>query len=620
MTVSEWIKCDGMRVGCDHQLVFDCFEPNVGQCPELLEGYPIGFNSCGQGEPEDCDGGCAYRWYLGPTYCNPYVTNDMEFDPGCAGLYVSRLEAAWWWHVNGPGTGENMALVIETFEDFDDTCEIGDPNGQGERLGAVAVHFGYTEGDAGYRFFDSEDWLCNTGWIQLPRDGKGSYNIWLCTYEDQDPNSLYLATCAQPMLWGTGTNESPNQDCVDRGRGRCPRQYGGEGASSHQGPLQWDDDDPNGLPAWHDAPSECDDYAGLVSCPDPIGAMACFYVEWDGGWIPCGNECFGDIDCDVDTDLSDLCILLHNWLCEGPPRCPGDFDGDGDVDHSDLGILFGDIGCPDADLDCDEFGQNIISVSVVPVENSSVGPGDDPLEPTFHGGVTHFTFDLQVQVHDTDEDWGGARADTVLTPPNVEFFLHGLELDGYPPDPNDFDSHPALEFDSFWTSPSLFPNTGLGGAPFGFWSAGSRAADELQNSVWADMYETGADTFTIARFTIVVPPGGVTTPALVPAGTASGIPVIGTLMGSTTNSSTTPGCAEIAFDIIYRHCAGDIDGDLDTDQADLGELLSAWHTCPGDPDYNPSANLYDEGGPAEDCIDQQDLGVLLSDWGCGAEP
>ena len=58
-------------------------------------------------------------------------------------------------------------------------------------------------------------------------------------------------------------------------------------------------------------------------------------------------------------------------------------------------------------------------------------------------------------------------------------------------------------------------------------------------------------------------------------------------------------------------CPGDLDGDGDTDQADLGILLADWGCtggdCPGDLDGDGDT-------------DQADLGILLADWGCGSEP
>ena len=55
-------------------------------------------------------------------------------------------------------------------------------------------------------------------------------------------------------------------------------------------------------------------------------------------------------------------------------------------------------------------------------------------------------------------------------------------------------------------------------------------------------------------------------------------------------------------------CAGDLDGDHDTDSSDLGILLADWGCtggdCPGD--CNNDGNT-----------DHADLGILVADWGCG---
>jgi hypothetical protein len=52
-------------------------------------------------------------------------------------------------------------------------------------------------------------------------------------------------------------------------------------------------------------------------------------------------------------------------------------------------------------------------------------------------------------------------------------------------------------------------------------------------------------------------------------------------------------------------CPGDLDGDGDTDQSDLGILLAAY-------DLNGDGDLDGDGD-----TDQSDLGVLLADYGCG---
>jgi hypothetical protein len=141
------------------------------------------------------------------------------------------------------------------------------------------------------------------------------------------------------MLWGTGTGEWINIDCIGRGQGTC--SDGGQppdGETSRQGPIQWDDDNPSD--GWH-TPDECYTYA--YNCPDPLGAMWCAYVSGS-----CDGGCEGDIDGDGDTDQADLGELLKAWDSE--PGYPNwnenaDLDNDGHVGHGDLGILLSDWGC-----------------------------------------------------------------------------------------------------------------------------------------------------------------------------------------------------------------------------------------------------------------------------------
>jgi len=327
LTVSEWLDYGnhGQRQDCNWRLIFDCWEPDVGDhCPppdgDGYDGEPVGGGTCGQGEPDDCD---SSRWYLEAAYCNMYITNDMEFDPAYGGEYAQRIELAWYWYVNGAGTGENMALAVEFFEDFDDTCATGDPNGQGEYLGGIVLMFGYAKGDPG-AYFITDLKLCGLDCLPTPADGKGSYNIWILTYDDPNDPEFRLATCGHVPLWGTGDGEQPIPDDVGRGR------------MSHQGPIQWDDDYPTD--GWHTAPDECYDYSyGL--CPDPLGAMFCFWVA---------VECPGDVDGDDDVDQADLGALLTAWDSHwDDPTWDSrpDLDFNGRVDQSDLGILLADWGC-----------------------------------------------------------------------------------------------------------------------------------------------------------------------------------------------------------------------------------------------------------------------------------
>jgi len=78
-------------------------------------------------------------------------------------------------------------------------------------------------------------------------------------------------------------------------------------------------------------------------------------------------------------------------------------------------------------------------------------------------------------------------------------------------------------------------------------------------------------------------------------------------MGMT--DSTVTYCGWNIDDITFTGvpvCLGDLDGDNDTDHADLGILLADWgceFDCVGDLD-------------GDDDTDHADLGILLADWGC----
>ncbi len=58
-------------------------------------------------------------------------------------------------------------------------------------------------------------------------------------------------------------------------------------------------------------------------------------------------------------------------------------------------------------------------------------------------------------------------------------------------------------------------------------------------------------------------------------------------------------------------CTGDIDGDGDTDQSDLGLLLASYELPPDDPFFDPRADLNGDGE-----VGQPDLGILLADYEC----
>ena len=255
------------------------------------------------------------------------------------------------------------------------------------------------------------------------------------------------------------------------------------------------------------------------------------------------------------------------------------------------------------DTGCDGEPVDVLGFDVIEVDNSSVKPGDDPMEPEFNGGVTHFTFDLLVEVNE-ENDWTAAIDEFSLFGPGfgLLFFEHGLGWHE-PPDPDLFDDYPALEFDSFYSRPGVFPNEADGERDPYF--AEYDVSPQFRRGVWFDVIDNGDGVFTIARYTIVVPQGSPVVPGMVPAGQGGDAPLLGVLTGTGMSADTWRDCNDFAFDLIVGQCRGDLDGDYDIDQADLGILLADWgctSDCVGDLD-------------GDDDTDQADLAILLTYWG-----
>jgi hypothetical protein len=255
----------------------------------------------------------------------------MVFDSNYGGVEVSEIYLALFWYVNGPGSSENCAVLIETYEEFDETCEIGDPGEPGfdndttdpGYIDGLLMLFGELDSGAGagYGVLYTDD-LPEDVRLQLPIDGAGSYNLWVLTYTGADPtwpDDFSIATSAQPALWGTGDHESPQPDTVNRG----------ESCTEHE--TMWVEC--SGLPDFHEPNSDDCRNKAFGRCPDPLGAMICFCIEGESPWDPDG---------DGDWDQADLGIVLAAWCShDGDPNWNerADLDDDGHVGHGDLGIL-----------------------------------------------------------------------------------------------------------------------------------------------------------------------------------------------------------------------------------------------------------------------------------------
>ncbi len=246
------------------------------------------------------------------------------------------------------------------------------------------------------------------------------------------------------------------------------------------------------------------------------------------------EECDGDLDGDGETTGNDLINVALNLDAGGPN---GDVDGDNDTDRDDVAIVLADYGCPDDVV----VTGGIVTHDIVPVDNTSVGA--DPSHPEFMGGVTHFTFDLQIILG--DDVWTTTQATATLTEPGYSWFQHTLGGDD-PPLGASFTTFPALEFDTFFTRPDAL-DTGEY-----IFTAFLTSTSSTFGSLWFQVAPPLTEG-TIARYTIVVPEGS-PAPEVVPQGTGNGT-VIGTIIGSTTVASTVtfqygPFAADIVVDAL----------------------------------------------------------------------
>jgi len=143
------------------------------------------------------------------------------------------------------------------------------------------------------------------------------------------------------------------------------------------------------------------------------------------------------------------------------------------------------------------MGDVLHQLVVVP---NDVEPGSDPDHGDFNDG-TYFTYDLQVVITDdpngVPDDWTSTKAEAWT---DGTFFEHAYGSNG-PPNPGLFSIWPALEFDSFYTMPLSFPNTGTFEAP-SFVGDETDLQESYRKYLWFDTTNDGNGTYTIARFTI----------------------------------------------------------------------------------------------------------------------
>jgi hypothetical protein len=170
--------------------------------------------------------------------------------------------------------------------------------------------------------------------LQMPLDGSGGYRIIIARHYTS--SAITLASMAQPMLWGT----------KDAGNPYCPGNN-----PSHQGPRQWDDDNP--ADGSFDPARECHSYDwGPDHCPGILGAMMAFWSS--SQFTRCDANCDGYFDGgDIDPYFLALSDSVE-WQSRYPDcdyttaadaNCDGYVDG-ADIDPFFAGLVAGECACP----------------------------------------------------------------------------------------------------------------------------------------------------------------------------------------------------------------------------------------------------------------------------------
>ncbi len=268
---SEWMEyAGGVARGPTDDLVFDCIEQT---------------GTCGGGG----------LWFFGTGYCNGFWTNDMTLHPDTfEHVGLGRVDLAWFWDCNAPpGSGQVEDCEILVFTQESVPCEPDSFDYSGWIL-----DFGSLSCNPGAYYYSNVDLMGGT-WV-VPTGLVGSYFMQYTTSD-----GAAFATCAQPMLWGTGDAR------------------GDPDAPGTQGPMQYDDDAP--LDGSHTS-LECTDYS-LGECPDPLGGAA-------GFWGELADDCdFADCDDNDVIDTRDFACFFNRWV---PKDDAADCDGNGVIDTRDV--------------------------------------------------------------------------------------------------------------------------------------------------------------------------------------------------------------------------------------------------------------------------------------------
>jgi|GEM_PF-6192360 len=289
----------------------------VRACGQALAYDAFQFDSAGEAVGADTDCGLAdpfVRFLLNTDTCHMRTADDFTLEPALAGNDITRIKGGFYWYGDGVNP-DQCYVVVHLWESIDTTCNGPALDGF---LGAVVVDLGVLDANTGiYNTFDFD--ICaiiGGAGIPAPADGSGAVDILLANEYNAAAGSVTLATCAQPMLWGTA---------ADRPGSQADFPY-------------WIDLDRS---FEFEAPGECFTFEGFAACPSNLGNMIALFV--DAGDPGGGGAVCGDGDCDGLVGFSDTLSFIYAvndpaayefFACDAIATM--DHNGDGVVNNFDL--------------------------------------------------------------------------------------------------------------------------------------------------------------------------------------------------------------------------------------------------------------------------------------------
>jgi len=247
-------------------LMYDCFGVDSDGIT------PIGGDTeCGLASPSN-------RWNFPiDTSCFTRTADNFTVEPGFEGGEITRITGAFAWYGDGnPANSEQCFVAIQIWDDIDDCT--GGPDALTNFVDFVIIDLGVVQNNPGFYYtYDIDVCALNGGsGIPVPADGAGGVDIILAQAFDAKAAVVTLATCAQPMLWGTAP---------------------GRPGSKLDQPYWRDENQDFAL----DPTTECFTYDMLAPCPDELGSAVALF-----GTPSCASFVCGDTNCDSLVTLPDV--------------------------------------------------------------------------------------------------------------------------------------------------------------------------------------------------------------------------------------------------------------------------------------------------------------------------